>query len=152
MLFVCCCCFQTTCVYEAFETYLEELKTRREIDVIRGPVLRTGLQFEDPLASDDNDLPEDNPLVVLMEFCRLQNLRLVDMFNVLDTDGSKSVSFAEFKEGLKARITAMSRSFAYCCFCFSILIPFVLHVSPRREAGNVWCFPRPPVWKLRAVI
>lgn len=92
-------------MYEQFETYLSELKTRREIEVIRGPVLRTGLKFEDPLASDDSDdILADNPLVVLMEFCRLQNLRLVDMFNSLDTDGNKSLSYAEFREGLQASV------------------------------------------------
>merc|ERR1711974_275535 len=44
---------------------------------------------------------EENPLIVLMEFCRLQNLRLVDMFKSIDTDGSQALSYQEFQEGLE---------------------------------------------------
>lgn len=44
---------------------------------------------------------DENPLIVLMEFCRLQNLRLVDMFNHIDTDNSRSLTYDEFVEGLK---------------------------------------------------
>ena len=66
--------------------------------------MRTGLKCDDPLASDDSDMLGDNPLVVLMEYCRLQNLRLVDVFKALDTDRSQSLSYSEFKEGLKASI------------------------------------------------
>ncbi|GFR85760.1 leucine-rich repeat-containing protein 74A-like isoform X1 [Elysia marginata] len=43
----------------------------------------------------------ENPLIVLMEFCRLQNLRLVDMFNNIDKDRSKSLSYQEFQDGLQ---------------------------------------------------
>lgn len=42
----------------------------------------------------------DNPLVVLMEYMRLMNLRLVDLFTSLDKDGSWSLSRDEFKQGL----------------------------------------------------
>ena len=47
---------------------------------------------------------QENPLIVLMEFCRLQNLRLVDMFNHIDTDNSKSLTYQEFQEGLLVRL------------------------------------------------
>ena len=39
-------------------------------------------------------------MMVLMEFMRIQNLRLVDLFTSLDKDGSKSLTRREFRDGL----------------------------------------------------
>ena len=35
-----------------------------------------------------------------MEFLRISNLRLVDLFTTLDKDGSKSLTREEFRDGL----------------------------------------------------
>ncbi len=43
-----------------------------------------------------------------MEFMRQKNMRLVDLFTSLDTDGSKSLSRDEFKDGLKSVNIPMS--------------------------------------------
>ena len=50
---------------------------------------------------EEGDLLEENPLIVLMEFCRLQNLRLVDMFKAIDKDRSRNLSYEEFTKGLQ---------------------------------------------------
>ena len=47
------------------------------------------------------DSINDDPLIVLMEYMRQKNMRLLDLFNSLDADGSKSLSRDEFKEGLQ---------------------------------------------------
>ena len=38
-----------------------------------------------------------------MEFMRQKNMRLVDLFTSLDEDGSRSLSWDEFRDGLKVR-------------------------------------------------
>ena len=54
-----------------------------------------------PLPRQDYDaFINDSPMMVLMEFMRLQNLRLVDLFTCLDKDGSKSLTREEFRDGL----------------------------------------------------
>ena len=40
-------------------------------------------------------------MMVLMEFMRIQNFRLVDLFTSLDKDGSKSLTHKEFRDGLQ---------------------------------------------------
>ena len=42
-------------------------------------------------------------MMVLMEFMRIQNFRLVDLFTSLDKDGSKSLTRKEFRDGLLVR-------------------------------------------------
>ena len=42
----------------------------------------------------------DDPMTVLMEFMRIRNLRLIDLFACLDKDGNKSLSREEFRDGL----------------------------------------------------
>ena len=46
----------------------------------------------------------EDPMMVLMEFMRIQNLRLVDLFTSLDKDGSKSLTRREFRDGLLVTI------------------------------------------------
>ena len=45
----------------------------------------------------------EDPMMVLMEFMRLRNLRLVDLFASLDKDGSHSLTRNEFRNGLMVR-------------------------------------------------
>jgi len=47
-------------------------------------------------------------MMVLMEFLRLKNLRLIDLFLSLDTDGSRSLSKGEFIQGLTVSISGSS--------------------------------------------
>ena len=42
----------------------------------------------------------DDPMMVLMEFARLKNLRMVDLFSAMDKDHSGSISYSEMREGL----------------------------------------------------
>ena len=49
-----------------------------------------------------------------MEFMRQRNMRLVDLFQSLDTDGSKSLTRDEFREGLLVRTTSMYINMMTC--------------------------------------
>ncbi|XP_005112518.1 leucine-rich repeat-containing protein 74A [Aplysia californica] len=93
------------CVHEEFKTLLLELQAVKDLTVIYGPILRPGLSLDAAAAekaeAELDAMMGENPLIVLMEFCRLQNLRLVDMFNTIDTDNSRSLSYDEFIDGLK---------------------------------------------------
>lgn len=44
--------------------------------------------------------PRKDPIQLLKDYMEAQGLRLVDFFNKLDTDGSMSLSRAEFKDGI----------------------------------------------------
>ena len=59
-------------------------------------------------------------MMVLMEFMRLQNLRLVDLFAVLDTDGSKTLTRKEFREGLMVRFVFFNLFYHYCIIIYSV--------------------------------
>ena len=41
--------------------------------------------------------------MVLMEFMKQKNMRLVDLFTSLDADGSKSLDYDELRNGLIVR-------------------------------------------------
>ena len=42
----------------------------------------------------------EDPMMVLMEFMRLKNLRLVDLFVSMDKDSSGAITKQEFRDGL----------------------------------------------------
>lgn len=52
------------------------------------------------LKQEEFTFAKQDPVTILMEYIRLKNLRLVDMFRRLDGDNSKSISRDEFKSGL----------------------------------------------------
>ncbi|XP_045206313.2 leucine-rich repeat-containing protein 74B-like [Mercenaria mercenaria] len=91
-------------VQDDFVVLLKELQKTRKIDVQYGMVWS---RDRDPIGKQDQTEDElallnENPHYVLMEFMRLQKLRLVDLFHQMDTDKSKGISVQEFQEGLKA--------------------------------------------------
>ncbi|CAF0831592.1 unnamed protein product [Brachionus calyciflorus] len=45
--------------------------------------------------------PSEAAIMYIQEYCQKNNISLMDLFAKLDTDGSMSVSYDEFKEGLK---------------------------------------------------
>ena len=79
-----------------FIQHFKDLKETRLNLVVKHGIL---LSNKHDTEGDDNFL-NDDPMMVLMEFMRIQNLRLVDLFTSLDKDGSKSLSYDEFRDGL----------------------------------------------------
>lgn len=47
--------------------------------------------------------PRVHPMTKLQNYITKNNLKLIDFFQKFDTDGSMSVSHAEFREGLEVR-------------------------------------------------
>ncbi|XP_076071924.1 uncharacterized protein LOC143043549 [Mytilus galloprovincialis] len=92
------------CVMDTFEKLYNEMKKRRDsFKAIYGYVWdtnREGISQTD-VNEDEKDLIDEDPLLVLFEYARLQNFRLLDMFTILDTDKSGSLDKQEFKDGLE---------------------------------------------------
>ena len=88
---------QDLCVDASFIKYLKNVRKKRFIVVKHGVIMKNdelGLRPKsDPFCLDD-------PMTVLMEFMRVRNLRLIDLFACLDKDGNKSLSREEFRDGL----------------------------------------------------
>jgi hypothetical protein len=86
---------QGQCVEYAFADKLMMLKDKRKLNIKHGIILE-GMEQR----KDHDDFTNEDPMMVLMEFMRLRNLRLVDLFVALDADGSKSLERDEFRDGL----------------------------------------------------
>lgn len=97
------CIAQDTPVMDTFENLYKKLQEiRKPFTIIYGMVWATDRHS---LASGDQepeeeDLLNEDPLLVLFEYARLQNFRLVDMFKQLDMDNSGSLDREEFSRGL----------------------------------------------------
>ena len=78
-----------------FLNMLNNLQETRPITVKHGMIMH-----QDLITKPQDDFLNDDPMMVLMEFMRLRNLRLVDLFTSLDTDGSKTLTRDEFRDGL----------------------------------------------------
>ena len=82
----------------AFLQMLSTLRLSRDLNCFYGHVISD----VNPGSYDKmNALVDEEPMLVLMEFTRLRNLRLIDLFSSLDKDGSKGISMEEFKSGLQ---------------------------------------------------
>lgn len=90
----------------AFQQLKESLELSRGLSVVHGPVLDGHTTKE----AADTALDLEDPMTVLLEFTRLSNFRLVDLFTRLDRDGSKTLTHDEFRDGLLKANIPMSRS------------------------------------------
>ncbi|XP_076468162.1 uncharacterized protein LOC143298987 [Babylonia areolata] len=79
-----------------FLSVLAQLQEARDVSVRFGAVLGQDVESND----EEMQLMDENPVVVLMEFGKLLNLRLVDLFAMMDKDGSKTLTRFEIKSGL----------------------------------------------------
>ena len=75
------------------------IRHSRVFRIRHGPVLREDCGM-DILEDQRRSFVNDDPMMVVMEFMRIRNLRLVDLFHSLDKDGSKSLDKEEFRKGL----------------------------------------------------
>ncbi|KAL4236911.1 Leucine Rich repeat [Mactra antiquata] len=79
------------------DEHIQNLKDmHRHIDIIYGYSTSYGKNKGDPIG----DILREG-LECLREFCRENNVSLVELFSRFDTDNSMSVSLQEFQEGLK---------------------------------------------------
>ncbi|CAH1778012.1 unnamed protein product [Owenia fusiformis] len=81
-------------VDQKFVEYWRSMQTHRHLKVTHGTILRkmnrTSVEFEDTL----------DPIMMLFEYMKQDNLRLVDLFHRLDTDKSSDIDSSEIQKGL----------------------------------------------------
>ncbi|XP_060591960.1 leucine-rich repeat-containing protein 74A-like [Ruditapes philippinarum] len=89
-------------VHDSFEQLYLEMKKERDITVVYGSVWKTERAPLSQSAADDDEIAllSCNPLTVLMECMRLQNMRLIDFFKSLDKNKSDMICINELCEGL----------------------------------------------------
>ncbi|XP_013386159.1 leucine-rich repeat-containing protein 74B [Lingula anatina] len=84
-------------VTQEFVNFLEEMQKKRELVVKYGPIMGKN---DHRHYTSDAALGTTDPLEILFNFMTREGMRVVDLFNRFDTDGSSSVSRAEFRDGL----------------------------------------------------
>ncbi|KAL4231623.1 hypothetical protein ACF0H5_009203 [Mactra antiquata] len=93
--------FGTLEVHDKFVNVYEEMKKSREIEIKYGHVWSTERKPLDEVdGEDEKALLNCNPLTVLMECVRIQNLRLIDFFKSLDVDKSNLICINELCDGM----------------------------------------------------
>ncbi|XP_064637927.1 leucine-rich repeat-containing protein 74B-like [Lineus longissimus] len=95
------------CIDEDFQEKLKCIQRIRTIDIIHGSVVnpQRSLVAKHRLSIFDTTT---DPIMVLFEYMKQSNLRLVDFFHVLDRDKSETISKQEFREGLQSVNIPMS--------------------------------------------
>ena len=89
----------------------------------------------DDVNEDQAFLLNSNPLMVIMECMRLQNFRLVDMFQSLDTDKNAKISIHELVNGLlvsSPQFLFSVKFYRLLSFNFNILFALIDRKKHRR--------------------
>ncbi|GFN79373.1 leucine-rich repeat-containing protein 74b-like [Plakobranchus ocellatus] len=80
-----------------FLTLLEQVQQiHPDLVVVHGAVLGQDVDSKD----EEQELMDENPVVVLMEFGNILGYRLIDLFAMMDKDNSKTLTRMEIKNGL----------------------------------------------------
>ncbi|XP_013415903.1 leucine-rich repeat-containing protein 74A isoform X2 [Lingula anatina] len=95
-------------VDEEFVLLLQELRNIRPLHIQHGVMLR-----HDALEKVEVDdvVDSENPVSILFEYMRQENMRLIDLFHVFDRTNSDNITRAEFRDGFtNINITLSSRA------------------------------------------
>lgn len=80
-------------------TLLTKLKETKKMKVIHGEILSSGMTIKER-KHDPHDLNRFDPVLVLVEYMRIDNLRLIDFFQYLDTTNREQLSRTDFRDGV----------------------------------------------------
>ncbi|XP_052075974.1 leucine-rich repeat-containing protein 74A-like [Mytilus californianus] len=86
-------------VTDEFEQKVSEIGKEKKLVVKYGKIIRN----PNPRKKDGDDRMyiSGDPLLVLLEFTRMKKIHILDMFRAFDTDGSHSISWEEFGQGIE---------------------------------------------------
>lgn len=87
-----------------FVLKLKSMQEEKDITAKYGKVCYQSKDGNSNVEMDRTMYISGDPLTILLEFSRMKGLRVLDLFITLDIDGSHSVSWEEFREGIKVRI------------------------------------------------
>lgn len=86
-------------VDEEFLDLLKELKETKSVKVTHGELINGGNAITEK-EHDPHDLNRFDPVLVLVEYMRIDNLRLIDFFQYLDTGSRERLSKSNFRDGV----------------------------------------------------
>ncbi|XP_033743105.1 leucine-rich repeat-containing protein 74A-like isoform X1 [Pecten maximus] len=86
-------------VDDEFMTLLAKLQDTKNMKIIHGDILSSGMNIKER-KHDPHDLNRFDPVLVLVEYMRIDNLRLIDFFQYLDTTNREQLSRTDFRDGV----------------------------------------------------
>ncbi|XP_021361363.1 leucine-rich repeat-containing protein 74A-like isoform X2 [Mizuhopecten yessoensis] len=86
-------------VDDEFMTLLTKLQETKKMKVVHGEILSSGMNIKER-KHDPHDLNRFDPVLVLVEYMRIDNLRLIDFFQYLDTTNREQLSRTDFRDGV----------------------------------------------------
>ncbi|XP_060066920.1 leucine-rich repeat-containing protein 74A-like [Ylistrum balloti] len=86
-------------VDEEFVTLLTKLQETKKMKIVHGEILSSGMNIKER-KHDPHDLNRFDPVLVLVEYMRIDNLRLIDFFQYLDTTNREQLSRTDFRDGV----------------------------------------------------
>ncbi len=78
---------------------MQEIKETKSIRVTHGELIAGGNAVTEK-EHDPHDLNRFDPVMVLVEYMRIDNLRLIDFFQYLDTGSRERLSKSNFRDGV----------------------------------------------------
>lgn len=95
---------QIQCVSTEFVDSEKRIALRRPFKTKHGIVLSPTATYDGEDKRDSRLFEGDSPMLVLMEFMRLQNLRLVDLFSTLDKNSDHQITHEEIRTKLQVNL------------------------------------------------
>ncbi|XP_069130021.1 leucine-rich repeat-containing protein 74A-like isoform X2 [Argopecten irradians] len=86
-------------VDDEFMTLLAKLQDTKNMKIVHGEILSSGMNIRER-KHDPHDLNRFDPVLVLVEYMRIDNLRLIDFFQYLDTTNREQLSRTDFRDGV----------------------------------------------------
>lgn len=90
--------------------FMKELFDKKGVRVTHGDLLSMANSTEQK-EHDPHDLNRFDPVMVLVEYMRIDNLRLIDFFQYLDTNSRERLSKSDFREGVAVNFISKLLSF-----------------------------------------
>lgn len=115
--------------------FMKELFDKKGVRVTHGDLLSMANSTEQK-EHDPHDLNRFDPVMVLVEYMRIDNLRLIDFFQYLDTNSRERLSKSDFREGVAVNLKIHLKVALQICKkkvkiipLFSFILEFVLAVN-----------------------
>ncbi|XP_052793098.1 leucine-rich repeat-containing protein 74A-like [Mya arenaria] len=86
-------------VDKEFTDLVRTMREKKSIDIDHGPEMYSAVELV-MKEHDPHDLNRFDPVMVLMEYIRIDNLRLIDLFQFMDTGGRGLVSKDDLRVGI----------------------------------------------------
>ncbi|WAQ98466.1 LR74A-like protein [Mya arenaria] len=97
-------------VDKEFTDLVRTMREKKSIDIDHGPEMYSAVELV-MKEHDPHDLNRFDPVMVLMEYIRIDNLRLIDLFQFMDTGGRGLVSKDDLRVGISTLQLPLTEEF-----------------------------------------